>query len=213
MKITALKSQENSDIIEITTDTGADFYLRLAYLVTVDADSVQPGSEFIEHQEEELLDAGLAFAAERKAEEYLARCEQCRAGLEKKLMMKNHSAQSIKAALDYLENRNLLSDRRFALSWVRSHVSTKPQGRTRLMAELCAKGIKRADCKVALDEFFEHNSESELCQRACKKAIKAGKQDDKLIRFLMDWGFSYKMIRETLSSDEELLSEQLSVEI
>ena len=89
MRISAVK-QTSSDIVEITTETGSVFFIRFAYLSEVKAEEIIPGADFLDEKEMEILDAGLAFAAECKAEEYLARCEHCRRGLEKKLLQKGH---------------------------------------------------------------------------------------------------------------------------
>jgi regulatory protein len=185
-----------SDVVEITSEDGPVFFIRLAYLQSINPDSIQVGAVFEDAELDELVEAGLAFAAERKAEEYLARCEQCRRGLERKLAQKKMSANSIKAALDYLEGRELLSDRRFAFSWVRSHTINKPQGRTRLLSELCSRGISTQDAKIALDEFFADVDELELCERAYKKALRNGKTGEKLLKSMIDSGFSYKMIKK-----------------
>ena len=195
MRISALK-QAVSDVVEITSEDGPVFFIRLAYLKSIDPDRIQAGAVFEDAELDELVEAGLAFAAERKAEEYLARCEQCRRGLERKLSQKKMSPASIKAALDYLEGRQLLSDRRFAFSWIRSHTINKPQGRIRLMSELCSRGISTQDAKSALDEFFAGVDELELCERAYKKALRNGKTGEKLLKSMIDSGFSYKMLKE-----------------
>lgn len=193
MRISAVK-QVSSDVVEITTEDGPVFFIRSFFLRSIKQEDIVPGAEFLDEKEEEIVEAGLSFAAERKAEEYLARCEQCRAGLEKKLASKNHSKQSVKAALDYLEERKLLDDIRFSCAWLRSHIILKPQGRKRLLAELCRRGIKTADAKAALDIFFEGTDEDELFLRAYSKAVKNGKSGEKLKKCLMDSGFPYKMI-------------------
>ena len=197
MRLSAIK-QTLSDIVELTTDDGSVFFIRLAFLATVDGTQLAAGAEFSEEQSEEILDAGLAFAAERKAEDYLARSEQCRAGLEKKLLQKGHSKQAVKTALDFLEEKKLLDDLRFCSCWLRSHTMTKPQGRQRLLSELCSRGIKQTDAKTAVDEFFTENDEVQLCKKALAKAVKNGKKDEKLIKYMMDSGFSYKMIKSVL---------------
>lgn len=195
MRISALK-QAVSDVVEITSEDGPVFFIRLAYLQSINPDNIQVGAVFEDAELDELVEAGLAFAAERKAEEYLARCEQCRMGLERKLAQKKMPANSIKAALDYLEGRELLSDRRFAFSWIRSHTINKPQGRIRLLSELCSRGICSQDAKSALDDFFADVDELELCKRAYKKALRNGKTGEKLLKSMIDSGFSYKMIKE-----------------
>lgn len=194
MRISAIK-QALSDVVEITSEDGPVFFIRCAFLVSVQPELLVSGAEFNEEQTEEILNAGLIFAVERKAEEYLARCEQCRAGLEKKLLNKGFQKHFVRVALDYLEQRNLLDDKRFAFSWVRSHTVSKPQGRTRLLAELCSRGISSSDAKFALDEFFLQKNEQELCKRAYEKALRNGKSGEKLIKYMIDSGFSYKMIQ------------------
>lgn len=193
MRISAVK-QVSSDVVEITTDDGPVFFIRTAFLFSIKPEDIAPGAEFLEEKENELIDAALAFAAERKAEEYLSRCEQCRAGLEKKLAAKKYSRQSVKTALDYLEERKLLDDVRFSCSWLTSHSVFKPQGRARLFQELCHRGISATDARTALDIFFEGMDEADLFQRAYLKAVRSGKTGDKLKKFLLDAGFSYKMI-------------------
>ncbi len=194
MRLSAIK-QALSDVVEITSEDGPVFFIRTAYLFSIKPEELIPGAEFSDEREEELLDAGLCFAAETKAEEYLARCEQCRAGLEKKLAQKGHSRQAVKRALDYLESRKLLDDRRFAGAWIRSHVISKPQGRIRLTAELLARGISALDAKTAVEEFFKTASEEELCSLAVEKALRQGKSGEKLKKSILDAGFSYKIIK------------------
>lgn len=200
MRISAVK-QASSDIVEITTAAGSVFFIRLAFLSEVKAEEIIPGADFLDEKEMEILDAGLAFAAECKAEEYLARCEQCRRGLEKKLLQKGHSKTAVNQALDYLENRGLLDDLRFCGVWLRNHVLFKPQGRTRLFKELVSRGIKTGDAKTALDDFFSSGDELLYCRRAYLKALKAGKEGEKLFKYLIDCGFSYKMIKEVQNEE------------
>lgn len=193
MRLSVIK-QTLSDIVELTTEDGSVFFIRMAFLQTIKPAEIAAGAQFDAEKEEEIVDSGLAFAAERKAEDYLARCEQCRAGLEKKLAQKGHSKKAIKTALDFLEEKKLLDDTRFSYCWLRSHTITKPQGRIRLLSELTGRGIQREDAKKAIDLFFEENEEIQLCKRAMEKAIRSGKKDEKLIKYMIDSGFSYKMI-------------------
>ena len=109
----------------------------------------------------------------------------------------------MEAALDYLERRNFLSDARFARAWLNSHKIAKPQGRTRLSAELASRGIARQVSENALREFFEENGEEELCMRALKKRVREKKSGEKLVAALQRDGFSYKMIRAAMAEFEE----------
>lgn len=191
-----------SDCYKITTES-AEFFLRAQYLRFVREEELCEDADFLESREEDLLFAGFAFAAEKKAVSYLERCEQCRAGLQKKLLQKNFEKTAVNAALDYLERRNFLSDERFARAWLNSHRIAKPQGRARLSAELSSRGIGRATSENALREFFEENSEEELCLRALKKRAREKKSGEKLVAALRRDGFSYKTIRTVMAEFEE----------
>ena len=116
------------------------------------------------------------FSTEKEAEEYV------------------NSIINARAQKNYELEKKLLDDTRFSYCWLRSHTITKPQGRIRLLSELSSRGIQREDAKKALDLFFEENEEIQLCRRAMEKAVRSGKKDEKLIKYMIDSGFSYKMI-------------------
>ena len=133
---------------------------------------------------------------EQKALDYLNRSEQYRMGLTAKLTAKGFSKFHINKALDYLEGKKYLDDRRFAGVWLRNRAITHAEGRTKLAMELASRGIDKAYIKEALDEFFEENSEEEICVRAYKKCVKIKKDEDKINSYLIKNGFSIKLIQK-----------------
>ena len=143
-----------------------------------------------------LLDAGLAAAVELKAVTYLARAEQCRAGLTKKLIEKKYDKKYVGMALDYLEKRAYLSDERFARAWLHDRKINHYEGRTKLAGELAARGIGREIVAAALDEFFTENDEAQICQKAYEKFTRQGKEGEKLMAAMIRAGFTYKMIKD-----------------
>ncbi|MCR5724932.1 MAG: recombination regulator RecX [Treponema sp.] len=192
--------QVSSDCVKIESDTAPVFFMRFVYLMTLSPERVVAGTDFTDEEAAELVQAGLAFAAEQKAYEYLCRAEHSRSGLYTKLLQKGMDKDAVNAALDYLEGRRYLSDARFAESWLRTHLLGKAQGRTRLLSELLARGVGRETAKEALDAYFEEHSEDELCERALEKALRAGKTGDKLMQSLLASGFSYKQIKAALAA-------------
>ena len=182
--------------------------MRAAYLRTVAPERIAVGSTFAGEEAQELIDAGLAFAAERKAEEYLARDEHSRAGLERKLLQKGMEKAPVSRALDYLAEKRYLSDERFAESWLRAHTLTKAQGRARLLSELVSRGVSRQIAAAALDAFFVEQSEDDLCARAVEKSLRAGRTGDKLVRHLQQSGFSWRQIKAALAAAEAGESEE-----
>ena len=141
-----------------------------------------------------------AAAATQKALALLARCEQCRSGLERKLLQKGFSKGTVEGVLDALEERKLLDDLRFARAWLNSRRIGHLEGRTRLLSELAARGIDKERSKKAVDNFFEEFNEEEICARAVQKFLSRGYQGDKLMAAMTRAGFSYKMTAAALKA-------------
>jgi len=181
---------------KISPDTGPSFYSRNAYLKSITLKDVFAGMEFDENQTEELLDSGLASVVELKAIDYLARAEQSRFGLTRKLLEKKYVKQYIDMALDFLESKNYLSDERFSRAWLHGRQINHYEGRTKLLAELQSRGISKETAVLCVNEFFEENDEFEIACKAWNKFIKKGKQGEKLIAAMINAGFSYKLIKQ-----------------
>ncbi len=139
----------------------------------------------------------------QKAGRYLARCEQYRASLERKLIQKNFSRKTVKTALDFLEEKKYLDDERYASFWVRNHCAFKFHGKIRLSKELISKGIEKSVAENVINEYFSTHSEEEMCIKAYKKAVSQGKHGEKLLKFLMDSGFPYRLIQRILKDNED----------
>ena len=142
-----------------------------------------------------------AAVATQKALALLARCEQCRAGLTKKLLAKGYGKDTVAGVLDALEEKGFLSDARFARAWLNSRRITKAEGRTRLLAELAARGISKEVSKKAVDDFFEEFDEEEICARAVQKYAARGYSGEKLLAALQRSGFAYKMAQAAIGKE------------
>ena len=195
------KEQVSAEVMKISSDSGLAFFIRNFYLKIVKPESIFENAEFLAEEEQDIVEAGLAFAAESKAVEYLSRSEQSRFGLAKKLGNKNYERKSIEMALDYLESKNYLSDERFARAWLNSRRINHSEGRTKLAAELASRGISKEISKVALDDFYSENPEIELCRKDFLKISKNCADSEKIIRRLVAHGFSYSMIKKVMSGD------------
>lgn len=152
------------------------------------------------------LAATEASAATQKALALLARCEQCRAGLARKLLAKGFSKDTVEGVLDALEERDFLSDRRFARAWLNSRRIGHYEGRGRLLSELAARGIGKEVAKEAVDSFFDEFDEGEICRKAAKKLVAQGKSGEKLMASMQRAGFSWRMssnIIKEISNNEQ----------
>ncbi|MGI5055524.1 regulatory protein RecX [Treponema socranskii] len=194
--------QVSSGCIKITTEEGPAFFIRKAYLTHVAPEAISSGSVFSGEDEEDIIDAGFCYAAESKALSYLARAEQSRFNLTRKLGAKGIEKRHIEKVLDYLEREGSLSDTRFARAWLDTRKINHLEGRLRLASELAFRGIAREVADAALDEFFSENSEEAICKKALEKCRRRRMREDKIINYLLRHGFSQKTIRAAADESE-----------
>ena len=203
MKIKSIEPTSYEGMYKLTPEQGVVFFARQEYLPGIELDNIQCGSEFIDDDEEALLDAGLICAVELKAVSYLARSEQCRFGLKRKLLAKQYKSEYIDKALAFLESKNYLSDERYAAAWLNDRRINHYEGQTKLLLELQSRGIDKTVAADAVKEFFTDNDEEEICRKACERFVKKGKSEDKLIEALLKAGFAYKLIKNVMDSETD----------
>ena len=203
MVIKSIRETSYPGMFKVSPENGAAFFIRKEYLSEVDFDSINDAADLSEELFNKLLDAGFVCVVELKAVQYLARAEQSRFGLTRKLLEKKYNKQYVEMALDYLESKNYLSDERFASAWLNSRRINHYEGTSKLKAELQVRGISREIADKAVKEFFTENDEFEICKKAYLKFQKAGKDEDKLIASMMKAGFTYKMIKLAKEELEE----------
>ena len=193
--------------LEITSDAGPAFFLRPEYLEELEAQKLfeyaQTQNQIPDEEAVDIQRAALTFSTEKAAMSYLARSEHCRRSLEQKLTAKQMDVHSIKKALDYLESCKYLSDRRFALAWLRTRAINHYEGRIRLQAELASRGVDKQAVKEALEEFFQEYDENELCSRAIEKYTRTHPHcdEEKMWHALTRMGFSASTIKKAKTDD------------
>ena len=195
MIVKTLVETSYSGMFKVTPEEGSAFFVRKEYLPEGIFERLDVRVEFDDEEADSLMDAGLTCAVELKAVSYLARAEQSRFGLTRKLIEKKYDKKYVEAALTYLEGRGYLSDLRFATAWLNTRKINHYEGRSRLSAELAARGIAREVANKALDDFFTENDEEEIFRKAYEKLSKS-KSDEKLTAALLRAGFTMKQINK-----------------
>jgi regulatory protein len=137
-----------------------------------------------------------------KALRMLARREHSRAELLRKLAA-DGTREEIQDVLDQLEQSGLLSDARFAESFVSSRAARV--GNARLRHDLRARGI--ADEVIAAALPAEADSETERAREVWRRKFAAPPADRadyaRQARFLQQRGFAVDIIRKVLKEQEE----------
>lgn len=131
--------------------------------------------------------------------DYLARREHSRHQLEKKLTLKQYTADEIAAALNRLIEQDLQSDLRFCRSFI-EHRYQHGYGPLRIEQDLVQSGIDRAIIADGLQAYQLRWSDGlfELAQRKFSGPALDAKTYQKRYRFLLNRGFLPEQIREVL---------------
>jgi regulatory protein len=128
----------------------------------------------------------------------LARREHSRAELARKLEQTGFDSSDIQLALDEFEEKNWLSDRRFAESYVADHRARA--GSAKLAYDLRQRGVSDSVIESVLGE--NRDSELERAREVWKKKFRSAPADAaekaKQIRFMQSRGFSQEIIQKTL---------------
>lgn len=117
-----------------------------------------------------------------------------------KLISKGHSEDAAEYAIAYLEQRNLLDDKRYAETLLRSY-ARKGYGTRRINQELKKRGLS----KDYYEEIYqEYETDFSLLHSLLDKKLKGDTSDrkeiQKAIAFLQRRGFSWSEIKQALDS-------------
>ena len=138
-----------------------------------------------------------------KALDLLAIRDHSRYGLSTKLLQRGFSKDIVDEVLASLTEKGLLSDRRFAESFVRMRQNRNPEGPSVLESRLMQNGVDRQIATEVLSEWFsdEDNVEKAL-SKAARKIIRSTDDKQKIIMKLRRKGFSKTQISEILNQTE-----------
>ncbi|GAB1433025.1 hypothetical protein MASR2M29_16500 [Spirochaetota bacterium] len=159
------------------------------------------------HVESELLEAAVeAGKAEARAIALLARAEQYSMGLRKKLLTKGYSKELVSLVLENLETKAVLSDQRYAASWIRQRLRRHLEGPRKLASELAAKGLDRHAVMAAMQEevlSMDKTAERlEIIKRQIMALLAKGKTAELARDLLYGFGWSRQEIDECCDSLE-----------
>ena len=203
-------SYEGADgsVLRIDLDDGTSLLMDCDHPASDLALSIRDSPDPVDEEDLALLSrADAEFRCRRKAMDLLARSEQCRRGLDMKLKRKGWSASAVNTALNRLENSGLLDDRRFAETWLRSRLRSRPEGASRLTAGLMARGVSGGIAKAAVENvLLEYGDEdgSDALQRAWSKlSRRSGMNREKMTAALQRRGFRPAAIRSFLADMEQ----------
>ncbi|MDE2484709.1 MAG: RecX family transcriptional regulator [candidate division NC10 bacterium] len=103
------------------------------------------------------------------------------------------------AAIERLKEKGYLNDRRFATTWARGRVQTRPMGPHRLSKELETRGVQASLMREVLEEIYEEGEEPVARRAMASKLSALGRRSApsrtaQVARFLHRRGFSAEII-------------------
>lgn len=183
---------------KIQLSFGPSFFMSQKYFHIITPEEIYEGNIISGEKLDDLIHSGFCYSVEQAALSYLNRAEQCRKGLETKLYKKNYDSLVVSEVLDVLESEGYLNDFRFATAWIRNRMIGHCEGKTKLLAELCFRGINRDVAQEAIAEYFSIVPEEEVFAKALSKCNRLGYDQEKTIKKLINLGFSHSFIKKNL---------------
>ena len=136
-------------------------------------------------------------AAYQAAIAWLSRREYAEKELADKLKQQGHASEHIKPLLAELKQKDYQSDARFCEMFVRTRVR-QHYGPTKIVYELKQKGVAAnivaAELSKYEDDWLTIANELLAKKQRSSKAL----SEDKLIRFLLNKGFDYALIKQVI---------------
>jgi regulatory protein len=182
--------------VHIELSDGSSFFVTEQFF---ESHSLAPGAEISETLRESIRLEAEKAAAWDKSLELLGRRDHSTFELERKLRSREFGAEAIRIVIRRLKDFGYLDDERYAEAWIRSRLKRRPEGRSRLMAGLAKRGIRRGIIQTVLDSVYGEEEAEDAIKRAAEKILRRGAIDDETLkRKLSTRGFTYRQIQAFL---------------
>ena len=121
--------------------------------------------------------------------------------LKKKLTIAGAKSEDIDRVIDFLEEYSLINDRDYAKRLALDLQNLKKYGIRRIRLELASKGISPEYIEEAVEELPEIDTDEFVAM--VEKRLKGDlKNKDKVIRYFLNKGYSFDMIKSAISDIE-----------
>ena len=130
-----------------------------------------------------------------KAEAYCARAEHCLADVKRKLYEWGAPADIYDFIEKKLYENDFINDSRFCHAFAHDKLEYQQWGKIKIHAALQALQLPEEDISDALDSIDEDHY-LEILKALVQREKKNGKDGEKLLRFLLQRGFSYQDIKK-----------------
>jgi len=162
------------------------------------------GDQLSDEKIKEILIIEENHRAKEKAIRLLSYRDRSEKEIIKKLKEAGYKQNAIEWTIAELKRLKLIDDSRFAVSFAKTKMVTKPSGEYLIRRELTSKGIEDELIDVALENAYGEKSQYEIATEIAEKRLKRyhGLDEDKTKRkicdFLLRRGFSWDVVNDVL---------------
>jgi len=196
MRINSLKTTpDRAGRYWITTDSGER---KALYRQTVEDFSLYAGKELTDQEWEALLESAAQMSAKMRAIRIVSASSVSKHDLEQRLVQKGEDPEQARAAVKWMEDLDLLDDRRTAEQIV-SRCIQKGYGLARAKQALYEKRIPKSLWDEALEDYPEQIDKISEFLRSRLTADADQKEVKRAVDALMRRGHSYTSIKRALS--------------
>jgi regulatory protein len=192
-------------VLRIGLSDGSLFSFKLPYLPAElrDEGVFSPGRDLSSTEEDACRFAAACYRTERAALRLVARAEQTRRGIARKLEIRGFTPSCIRAVVTYLGDLEIISDERYAVLWLHARLARSAEAPRKLLAGLCRRGISSRAAEEALKKVLDFQTESALLKGYLKKKHTRNPQTDKYVKKQLKYeGFSPGVIEMVWEAEE-----------
>lgn len=131
-----------------------------------------------------------------KAESYCAAAEHCTSEVKEKLFQWGANEKVISTILAHLQTNNYINDIRYCQAYAHDKLLYQGWGRIKIQMMLHAKSLPEEAIREAVNNL-DHDEYIRILKHVAEK--KKGGTREQVIRFLLQRGFEYEVIRAAIA--------------
>lgn len=203
LKITSISPQKKrGDRFSLFND--GDFLMGVSSQVLLDF-SLKKGVELTPFLFRQIIEAEEYQKVKEKCYDLLSRRDHASFELKRKVSKKDYSPEVIDEVIAELEDKDLIDNQKFAVSFAKDKAEFKRWGPQKIISELIKKGIDPKTANIVVENQNQHLELDEICvDLALKKRRHFLREEDlfkrkqKIYRYLMGKGYQNNVIKTAL---------------
>lgn len=198
MRYAKITRRENPEGIYVLSKGVSPFFIPKNILIEFNHPYYEDEFEVDENLYYSLKDLHEVYLCRKKALDLLARREHTKFEIRVKLVQRKFSNIAIENCINYLVDKNYLSEERFCQSFIISQ-NKKGYGKFLIIQKLQKKGVSLSLANEIYDEIIDYELEINACIKSIMKISSRKKmlQNKELSFKLQNKGFSYSVIKES----------------